>query len=152
MNQSDCRIWVTWPILTNQSTRISFSTSWSVISGKCKILAFWLVNFGHVTWLKKKKNYRYLSSLLSSYFPLSIPCLPLSYFSPTHVSIITHSRLFPSIFTYLFRRPSIYVSIYLRAYLPIFPPFQTLPRAHILIRLNILRFPSSDSNLRPLAP
>ena len=52
-NESDCRIWVTWPVLTNWKRLFCISIDISLLGSKRKLFVPWLVDF-FVTRLTKK--------------------------------------------------------------------------------------------------
>ena len=90
-NQSDWRISITWPELTNQRRVFCAFAVFCAQRARRKIFVPWLGNFGHVTWAKKKKGI----VLISKSF---LPSLSHSFSSP----LVTPLLYFPWYFIYLF--------------------------------------------------
>ena len=86
-NQSDWRIWVTWPELTNQRRVFCAFPVFCAQRARRKIFVPWLGNFGHVTWAKKKGdcfNFKIIS-------PFSFPRILFSFsYSSSLFSLMLH--------------------------------------------------------------
>ena len=132
-NQSDWRIWVTWPELTNQRRVFLVFALFCAGRSKRKIFVLWLGSFGHVAYIQKKiksiclfliKNHFSLLFLTHS-FPLFTPLLSFSW----HV-------MYPSIWLHSLC-PLWWSSVHLSSYyyLPfvVFIPFIALAMSLVVI-------------------
>ena len=87
-NQSDFRIWVTWPELTSQRRLFCAFAVFCAQRARRKIFVPWLGNFGHVTWAKKKKSGCFNFKIISLF---SFPLILFSFrYSSSLFSLILH--------------------------------------------------------------